>query len=136
VIVWKAEDTVDGGGQPGPLLQQVLRFEKARKLGDIPAYGYFFRGCRYVFGNVQLPHLGHITNNECTGESIILDEREGPDTGAGPFRVLQYTPKAIIVRPAGPPPPALTPDVPAGCLMVLPQHSPPNLITAGCSVKR
>jgi hypothetical protein len=105
-------------------------------MGHIPFLAYFFPGCRYVFGNVQLSHWGHITNNECIGESIILDEREQPDTGAGRVRELQYPPKAIIVRPAGPPPPAFTHDVPAGCLMVLPEYGPAHKIADGFSVKR
>jgi hypothetical protein len=135
-MMWVAQHSVTGAGEPGPHLTSVLAITPSRDMGDIPFIGYFFPGCRYVFSNVQLSHLGHITNNECIGESIILDEREPPDTGEGKSRHLRFPPKAIIVRPAGPPPPAFTPDVPEGCLMVLPEYGPAHKLADAFSVKR
>jgi hypothetical protein len=105
-LIWRADDQVVGGYPVGPRLMPVLRLWPTQKFGGIPAVGYFFPGCRYVFGNVHLSHYGHITNNECIGVSIVLDEREPPDTGAGGYRALSFPPKAVVVQPAGPPPPS------------------------------
>ena len=42
---------------------------------------------------------GHVRNIPCTGVSLILDEREPPDDGEGPYRTLRHLPEALVVQP-------------------------------------
>ncbi|KXZ41050.1 hypothetical protein GPECTOR_902g156 [Gonium pectorale] len=45
------------------------------------------------------PDAGACHNNPVVGCGLLLDEREPPDDGAGPYRKLKYVPKGIFVRP-------------------------------------
>ena len=101
----------------------VGRAREGEKTAGIDAYNFFFAGIAYRFGDdANLPMVGRVTNNSCTGVAIDLDPREPPDDPeANPHAwTLKYPPLALWIRPDLPLGRTLGklcgPDAPEGCI--------------------
>jgi hypothetical protein len=129
VLAWRAHDVaVPMAGRedlPAALPNQVLdalNYVPSSKTKGIGAIQYFYPGITYVFTDNTAPQYNRVTNNQCTAAAIVLHEDEGPDLHPNcPVRMLRYIPRAIMVRPYGPPlGPLCGADMPDGCIPVEP----------------
>jgi hypothetical protein len=73
----------------------------------------FFPGCRYLFRDSDAPEAGRMTNGVAEGVHLVLDPKEPPDDGQGPYHVLRHHPLALIARPLEGPAAAGAPTTPA-----------------------
>ena len=69
------------------------------KTANIMPIGVFFKGCQYVFVDSDAPGVGRVASGLAVGEKLLLDRREPPDDGTGPYHRLHYHPIGLVVRP-------------------------------------
>ena len=129
-LVWSA---VDSDLNTGHLVTdaasraRLLSLEED-KVGGLLGRGVFFTGCRYLFHDSDAPGAGRVTSGTAVGVDVVLDHREPPDTGAGPFWSLHYPPILLVLRPVegtvgGDAGGGAPPTVPPGCVGLRPTTS-------------
>jgi hypothetical protein len=102
--VWHACDlraTADAGYRPvtdPSAVRQLLNVQQDNA-GNIMSVGVFFPGCKYVFVDSEAPGVGRVSSGSAEGVKLLLDRREPPDDGTGPYHRLRYHPIGIVVRP-------------------------------------
>lgn len=107
VVIWRSHhvyaDKANGGRDIHSSLQPIVETVTSNKTGDhgIPAVGYFFEDCEYIFNDNTHTHLGRARNNICVGKRLVLDSREPADDLAAPVRVLRFPPLGVYVKPQG-----------------------------------
>jgi hypothetical protein len=121
VVLWRSLHIAKDKSPLDPSLWPFLEAVPSTDTGSggVPAVGYFFEDCEYIFSDNEQTPLGRMRNNMCIGKRLVLDYREGPDDLTQAVRLLKYPPRGIYVRPEGVDVPTISDDPQlAGCVYV------------------
>ncbi|GFR43368.1 hypothetical protein Agub_g4439 [Astrephomene gubernaculifera] len=102
LVVWKARHARTG--------HNALPLNEAgqRAASMAPDEGYeqftpdtwYFEGAKFLVLDNNGPDAGSCHNNTVVTCGLLTDKEEPDDTGEGPYRRLQFVPRAVFVRPA------------------------------------
>ncbi|EFJ39467.1 hypothetical protein VOLCADRAFT_100932 [Volvox carteri f. nagariensis] len=105
LVVWNADHIPHqprGTAPQAPLTrveQAVAMRVKDAEFDHTTADTWYYEGAPYILLDTACAEAGAFHNNEVEACGLLMDEREPPDDGTGPYRRLQYLPAAILVRP-------------------------------------
>ena len=105
LVVWNADHVQvrqRGANPPAPLTRAEQAAAMRAKDADFQhttADTWYFQGARYILLDTITADAGAHHNNQVEACGLLVDPREPPDNGHGPYWRLQFLPTAVLVRP-------------------------------------